>query len=91
MYILTTDLLLLTDSDKRQTRPLVREGAPYRQDSNFQEEEISGHEPQTGLDTKTDWLTDRHSECDSDSVYNNSYIHATLQTQYSIPRITITS
>jgi hypothetical protein len=35
MYILTNDLLLLTDSDKRQTRPLVREGAPYGQDSNF--------------------------------------------------------
>jgi hypothetical protein len=27
----------------------------------------SGHEPQTGLDTKTDRLTDRRSQCDSDS------------------------
>jgi hypothetical protein len=25
---MTIDLLLLTDSDKRQTHPLVREGAP---------------------------------------------------------------
>jgi hypothetical protein len=33
MYILTTDLM--TDYDKRQTRPLVREGAPNWQDRNF--------------------------------------------------------
>jgi hypothetical protein len=26
----------------------------------------SGHESQTGLDTKTDWLTDRQSQCDFD-------------------------
>jgi hypothetical protein len=52
-----------------QTRPLVREGAPYRQDSNFQQnKQISGHKPpQMGLDTKTDRLTDRQSQCDSDS------------------------
>jgi hypothetical protein len=35
MYIQTKDLM--TDYDKRQTRPLVREDAPYWQDSNFQE------------------------------------------------------
>jgi hypothetical protein len=26
----------------------------------------SGNESQTGLDTKTDWLTDRQSQCDFD-------------------------
>jgi hypothetical protein len=26
----------------------------------------SGHESQTGLDTKTDWLTDHRSKCDFD-------------------------
>jgi hypothetical protein len=50
---------------KRQTRPLVIEGAPQKQDRNFQTE-ISGHEPQMGLDTKTYWLTDRQSQCDFD-------------------------
>jgi hypothetical protein len=45
MYILTTDLM--TDYDKWQTRPLVREGAPYWQDCNFQNI-ISGDRP-------TDW------------------------------------
>jgi hypothetical protein len=48
---------------KLQTRPLVREGAPQEQDRNFQtetfrEEVISGHKSQSGLDTKTYWLTD---------------------------------
>jgi hypothetical protein len=32
----------------------------------FKQEEISGHEPQVGLDTKTDRLTDRQSQCDFD-------------------------
>jgi hypothetical protein len=58
MYMLTTDLM--TDYDKRQTRPLVREGAPNWQDRNFLYI-ISDHEPQMGLDTKTDLLTDRQS------------------------------
>jgi hypothetical protein len=30
----------------------------------FKQEETSGHEPQPGLDTKTDRLTDRQSQCD---------------------------
>jgi hypothetical protein len=29
MYLVYTDFLLTTDCDKRQTRPLVREGAPF--------------------------------------------------------------
>jgi hypothetical protein len=32
----------------------------YRAET-FKQEEISGHEPQTGLDTKTEVLTDRQS------------------------------
>jgi hypothetical protein len=51
---------------ERRTRPLVREGVPQRQDSNFQtttfgQEVISGHKFQSGLDTLTYWLTDRPS------------------------------
>jgi hypothetical protein len=30
------ELILPTMTDKRQTRPLVREGAPHGEDSNFQ-------------------------------------------------------
>jgi hypothetical protein len=45
--------LLLKVTDKRQTRPLVREGTPQRQDSNFQTELISGRKSHSGLDTKT--------------------------------------
>jgi hypothetical protein len=51
--------LLLTVTDKRQTRPLVREGAQQRQDSKIQTELISGRKSQGGLDAKTHWLTDR--------------------------------
>jgi hypothetical protein len=50
--------LLLTMSDKRQTRYLVREGAQQRQHSEIQTELISGHKSQGGLDAKTYWLTD---------------------------------
>jgi hypothetical protein len=45
--------LLLTVTDKRQTRPLVREEAPQRQDSKIQTELISGRKPYSGLDTNT--------------------------------------
>jgi hypothetical protein len=58
---------------KWQTRPLVREGDQYRQDSNFLTGINICHEPQTGLDTKTDhtdwpsvamwlWLSDSDSD-----------------------------
>jgi hypothetical protein len=36
----------------------------------FKQEEISGHEPQTGFDTKTDRLTDRQSQCDFGFDFN---------------------
>jgi hypothetical protein len=45
--------LLLTVTDKRQTRPLVREGAQQRQHSKIQTELISGRKSQGGLDAKT--------------------------------------
>jgi hypothetical protein len=53
--------LLLTVTNKRQTRSLVREGAQQRQDSKIQIELISGRKSQSGLDAKTYWLTDRQS------------------------------
>jgi hypothetical protein len=45
--------LLLTVTDKRQTPPLVREGAQQRQDSKIQTELISSQKSQSGLDAKT--------------------------------------
>jgi hypothetical protein len=45
--------LLLTVTDKRQTRRLVREGAEQRQHSKIQRELISGRKSQGGLDAKT--------------------------------------
>jgi hypothetical protein len=36
----------------------------------FKQEETSGHEPQPGLDTKTDRLTDRQSQCDFDLTFS---------------------
>jgi hypothetical protein len=51
------DLILLTMADKWQTRPLVREGAPHGQDSNFQTRMNIWSWGPTGLDTKTDRLT----------------------------------
>jgi hypothetical protein len=51
----------MTATDKRQTRPLVREGAQQRQHSEIQTELMSGRKSQGGLDAKTYWLTDRQS------------------------------
>jgi hypothetical protein len=53
-----TDKLLQAENDKWQTRSLVREGAPQKQDCNFQtatfrQEVISGHKFQSGLRTLT--------------------------------------
>jgi hypothetical protein len=45
--------LLLTVTEKRQIRPLVREDAQQRKDSKIQTELISGLKSQSGLDTKT--------------------------------------
>jgi hypothetical protein len=45
--------LLLTVTDKIQTRSLVREGAQQRQDSKIQKELISGRKSQSGLEAKT--------------------------------------
>jgi hypothetical protein len=51
-----------SSSCKRQTRPLVREGATYQQTRKYltvlKNLVIS---PRRGLDTKTDWPTDRRS------------------------------
>jgi hypothetical protein len=58
LHILTIDLRLLTDWLTNDRPVLSSERAPSQgQDSNCQTV-ICGHEPQTGLDTKTDRLTD---------------------------------
>jgi hypothetical protein len=54
---LTMDKLLLTVTDERQTRPLLREGVPQRQDRTFQTKFIFGRKSHSGLDTKTYCLT----------------------------------
>jgi hypothetical protein len=46
---------------KRQTCPLVREGAPQKQDSNCQRVINIWSWTPNGVDTKTYWLTDRPS------------------------------
>jgi hypothetical protein len=54
---------------KRQTRPLVREGAPRKQDRNCQRvTNIWPWAPDGARhqDLLTDWLTDRQSQCDFD-------------------------
>jgi hypothetical protein len=48
-------------TDKSQTRPLVREGAPHGQDSNFQTRR------------NIDRLTNRQSQCDFDFDLSASY------------------
>jgi hypothetical protein len=58
MFDVNTGKLLQAENDKWQTRPLVREGAPQRQDSKFQKTTFgqkvkSGHKSQNGLDTMT--------------------------------------
>jgi hypothetical protein len=45
--------LLLTVTDKRQVRSLVREGAQQREDSKFQAELISGRKSKSRIDAKT--------------------------------------
>jgi hypothetical protein len=45
--------ILLTMTDRRQTRSLVRDGVPQTQDRKFQTELISGRMPHSGLDTNT--------------------------------------
>jgi hypothetical protein len=62
-------LLLLTGTGKRQTRPLVREGAPQRKDSKFQTELISGHESHSGIDTKTLTVSRKVTSASAGGVY----------------------
>jgi hypothetical protein len=59
----------------KNDRPVLSsERAPHmNRTETFEQEEISGHESQAGLDTKqTDWLTDRQSQCDFDLKELNS-------------------
>jgi hypothetical protein len=62
--ILAIDWILLTVTDRKSTRPLVREGAPQRQDSNFQaESNIWSQVPEwtRHQDILTDWLAVRRN------------------------------
>jgi hypothetical protein len=62
---MTTDVLLQTMTDKRETRPLVREGAPQWQDSNCQTViNIWSWAPNGAR--HQDRLTDCQSQCDFD-------------------------
>jgi hypothetical protein len=48
----------MTKTDTWQTRPLVREGAPKRQDSNIEKKNLWSNVPDLGLTPRhTDWLT----------------------------------
>jgi hypothetical protein len=52
----------MTKTDIRQTRPLVREGAPKKDKTVTLKEKNSGQKSQIGLDTRhTDWLTKSHN------------------------------
>jgi hypothetical protein len=53
------DLILLTVTDRKQTQPLIREGASHGQDSNRRTGTNIWLLSQKELDTKTDRLTDR--------------------------------
>jgi hypothetical protein len=47
-------------------RPKSEKAPQIYRTVTVKQELISGQEPQFGLDTKTDLLTDRQSRCDSD-------------------------
>jgi hypothetical protein len=66
MYILTIDLLqTMTLTNDRPV--LSDERMPHMDRTvTYKQEEISGHEPQMGLDTKIDRLTDCQLQCDFD-------------------------
>jgi hypothetical protein len=55
MYILTTDLLMLTVTMTKDRPVFSSERAPHINGTvNGKQDLISDHEPQLGLDTKTD-------------------------------------
>jgi hypothetical protein len=67
LYIMTTDLLLLTVTLTNDRPVLLSERAPYMDKIvTVKQKLIFGHEPQMGLDTKTDRFTDRESQCHID-------------------------
>jgi hypothetical protein len=77
MLDVNTHKLLQTENDKWQTRPLIKEGAPQRQNSNFQkttfgQNVISGHKNENELDTLAYWLTDLSCNVTSTSTSTSS-------------------
>jgi hypothetical protein len=60
----------MTKTDTRQTRPLVREGAPKRQTSNFEGEKKCSGQMSKIWDWHQDILTDRQSQCECDCDFD---------------------
>jgi hypothetical protein len=64
---MTTDLLLLTVTLTNDRPVLSSDNAPHMDRTvTVKQEIIFGHEPLMGLDTKTDLLTGRQSQCEND-------------------------
>jgi hypothetical protein len=55
----------------------------------FKQEETSGHDPQPGLDTKTDRLTDRQSQCDFNFYFEISLTTAKFKHLIIVRNITL--
>jgi hypothetical protein len=64
---MTNDLLLHTMTLTKDRPVLSSDRGPHLDRTvTIKQELISSREPQMGPDTKTDWLTDRQSQCDFD-------------------------
>jgi hypothetical protein len=67
-YVHTDNWLLFLTATLTKARPVFSSERASNMGRTviFKQEEISGHEPQMGLDTKTDRRTDRQLQCDFD-------------------------
>jgi hypothetical protein len=75
-----TALASVSSIYKRQTCPLVREGAPPKQDHNCQTEKNIWSWAPDGA-RHQDWLTDRQSQCDFDSDVTDSSVVVQLSVE----------
>jgi hypothetical protein len=67
---MSIELILMTKTLTKYRLPFSSERAfPMDRTGTFKRK-ISGHETQTGLDTKTDRMTDHQSQCDFDSDFD---------------------
>jgi hypothetical protein len=87
MWMPTMDLFIRTMTDKWQTQPLVREGAPIEQDCNFhlrrRRKKNLVMDPRRVLDTKTYWLTDRQSQYNLDLDFDIVKLFVAWNTQHA--------